>query len=104
MYPCHSGTTSSHAAVVEIFSQKETPVHFWTDALYFNETKALDQLLKYTKDALNSSGVWASNTELDGIPIRSRCLALGGSSLEKVKGEADFLFYALPQIPLRLIF
>ena len=121
------GNPSSHAAVGEVFSQKETPADRWTDALYFNETMALYHLLKYTRDVPSPSGVWVPNMELEGASIRSpqkdpllapfsrrftgktdllrsRCLALGGTPLKNVKGDAAFLFYAVPQIPLRLIF
>ena len=94
--------------------------------LYFNETMAIYHLLKYTKDQPRTSGIWVPNTELDGASIRSRqsdplltpfslrftgktpllrrqCEALGGHALP-VKGDAAYLFYAFPQIPLRLIF
>lgn len=121
--------TGSRAGVGIVFSQKgvlETPSNIWTDRLYFNETMALYHLLKYTKDHPGLSGIWVPNMELDGASIRSRqadpllapfslhftgkteflrsrCLNLGGIPLA-VKGDAAFLFYAVPQIPLRLIF
>ena len=99
---------------------------YWTDQLYFNETMALYHLLKYTKGAPKASGIWVPNTELDGASIRSRqndplltpfsrlftgrtellrrrCEQLDGSPLP-VKGDAAYLLYAVPQIPLRLIF
>ena len=123
-------SAAGHAAVGTLFpksGRQEGPeAPSWTENLYFNETMAIYHLLKYTKDQPRTSGIWVPNTELDGASIRSRqsdplltpfslrftgktpllrrqCEALGGHALP-VKGDAAYLFYAFPQIPLRLIF
>jgi hypothetical protein len=125
-----SQETSSHASVGTVFLSSGDPAADrsprWTERLYFNEAMALYHLLRYTKDHPQQSGIWVPNTELHGTAIRSRqpdplltpfsrlfsgrcrelqkaCEAAGGSPAGQ-KGDADFLFHATAQIPLRLIF
>lgn len=130
--PCSAPSQETRASVGIIYPLPEEPgasskaAMCWTEELYFNETMALYHLLKFTRDNPQASGIWVPNMELDGASLRrrqadplltpfsaffagraellrSRCLALQGSPLA-IKGDVAFLFHAVPQIPLRLIF